>query len=154
MADVLHPNFRHKMRYTPMRDVVRGRATGRLYWRGRVRASGLPTPIQDLIMRVVRRTRLWSLEKADVADELIAHFADAIEAGKCAEDAIRSFGDERRAARLIRRASRSNRLVAWHVLRIIGWIVFVGFVCYVSLGIYLYQNAPGETLPEKLWYLW
>jgi len=83
MSDaVQEPTLYYRMRYTPLRDVVRGRWTARLDTEGRMARTGLPAPARELIRRVVRRTRLWQVERADVAGELIAHFADGLQGGK------------------------------------------------------------------------
>ncbi|MFO0972464.1 MAG: hypothetical protein U1A27_03360 [Phycisphaerae bacterium] len=116
-AAVLPPPVRdslfHRMRYTPLRDVLRGHWTARLDIAGRIAAAGLPATASDVIDQVVRATRLRRIEKADVADELIAHFRDGLEAGVPA-DALRTrFGDVRCAARLIRRAKKRNRGIVY-----------------------------------------
>ncbi len=108
----------HRLRHTPMRDVVRGRMTGRLDFRHRLRRSALPPEISKAIETVVRRTRLHALEKADLAEELIAHFADGLEAGRSADDLVATFGDLRRTARLIRRAKIRSRPL---ILNILDW---------------------------------
>jgi hypothetical protein len=77
MSDALQkPTLFRRMFHTPVRDALRGRITGRLDVSGAIESSGLPQTAKDLIRRVVRRTRLWRIERADVAQELIAHFAD------------------------------------------------------------------------------
>src|SRR6478672_9559059 len=90
--------------YTPLGDALRGRLTGRLNVRAEIAAARLEAPLPGLIDRVVRRTRLWRREQADVARELIAHFAAGLEAGRTAEQLAADFGPADRAARLIRRA--------------------------------------------------
>ena len=79
--------------------------------------TALPAPITSLIARVARLTRLWPGEKLDVTRELIAHFRDGIEAGRSPEDLAREFGDPVDAARLIRRAKKRCRPVAWRAMR-------------------------------------
>src|SRR5690349_12403566 len=121
MAASIEPSLMHRIRYTPMRDVVRGQFTGRLDVRRRIEASGLPIAARELLSRVIGRTRLWSLEKAALVDELAAHFADGLEAGRTVDDLIKAFGDERVAARLIARAKRRNRPMIYHVLNAVLW---------------------------------
>src|SRR5688572_3317472 len=117
MSDALQkPTFFRRMFHTPMRDALCGRITGRLDVNGAIESSGLPQAAKDLIRRVVRQTRLWRIERADVASELIAHFADGVEAGQSVEELVASFGDERGAAKLIRRAKRRNRPLPWHAM--------------------------------------
>ena len=121
---------------TPLRDLARFRVTGRLDWPGRLATSGLPDPVRALIGRVVKRTRLWKLEQAAVAAELAAHFADGLDAGADAETLARDFGDERTAAKLIRRAKRRGRPLPWHVWK---WAVRGGAAVF---GLYLLQLVP------------
>jgi hypothetical protein len=79
--------------------------------------AALPAPITRLIALVTRRTRLWPREKLDVTRELIAHFRDGIEAGRSPDDLVRDFGVPADAARLIRRAKKRCRPVAWRAMR-------------------------------------
>ncbi|MFG0259215.1 MAG: hypothetical protein ACF8LK_02590, partial [Phycisphaerales bacterium JB041] len=104
-----HPTFRRRAAHTPARDWIRGRVTGRLDWRADLARADLPAPVTSLITAVVRRSRLWRLERADLARELIAHFADALAAGTPEDHAVRDFGDTAQAARLIRRAKKRGR---------------------------------------------
>lgn len=80
-------------------------------------ASALPIGVRELITRVVKRTRLWRGEKAEVARELIAHFEDAISHEDAVDAAVSGFGDATQAAKLIRRAKRRNRPLIWHAWR-------------------------------------
>lgn len=108
-ADRIEPTWWRRASHTPIRDVLRGRMTGRLDREAMLSASGLPPACRGVIARVVRRTRLWPLEKADVCRELIAHFADGLAAGADEAALVRSFGEERSAAALIRRSKRRQR---------------------------------------------
>ena len=76
------------LRTTPMRDLVRGRVTGRLDLQQLLASSTLPETLRRLVAVVVRRTRLRRLEKMDVARELVEHFEDGIAAGASAEKSI------------------------------------------------------------------
>lgn len=81
-----------------------------------VDAAELPDPCADLVRSVVRRTRLWPGEKADVARELIDHVHDALAAEHAPEQIVEQFGDPVAAAKLIRRARKRQRhplLRAW-----------------------------------------
>ncbi len=146
---------------TPLRDLARFRLTGRLDAEARIAAADVPKPAADLVRRVVKRTRLWRLERADVAAELAAHFADGLAAGESAEALIDRFGDERAAAKLIRRAKRRNRPLAWKVLRVAGWALAAFALCYgllfaryyagrpvVSVDYVAAFNAPIKAVPE------
>src|SRR5687767_12453383 len=115
MSDVAPENLWRRLRYTPARDLVRGRISGSLDVKGTISRSDLPAPAKDLVLRVVKRTRLWLSEKVEVADELLSHFADGIESGTSVGTLIEKFGDERQAAKLIRRAKKRNRPLPWHI---------------------------------------
>lgn len=106
-----------RLSYTPLRDVIRGRLTGRLDLDALLEDAALPAPAEKLVRRVARRTRLTPLERVDVARELIAHARDAVESGRTGEEIVAAFGDEKRAARLIRRAKLRTRPLAWRVAR-------------------------------------
>src|SRR5436190_24228805 len=100
MSDTTQSNLLTRLRFTPMRDLVRLRVTGRLDLNRLVASSGLAAAAQQLILQVVRRTGLWPLEKVDVARELMAHFSDAIASGTSVEEVVGAFGEPRTAAKL------------------------------------------------------
>lgn len=130
------------LRFTPLRDLVRGRVTGALDWRRRIDAAGLPTEVRDLLLRIVRRTRLWRSERVAVADELIAHFADALSSGESTGSVVEAFGDERTIALLIRRAKRRNRPLAWHALKYLSRTFLVLFAIYLLIIIRFVMSRP------------
>lgn len=146
MSETIEPGLLHRLRHTPLRDLLRLRATGRLDLKAHIGASGLPLPVQDLIGRLVRRTRLWRLEKADVADELIAHFADGIESGRTVDELIESFGDERAAAQLIRRAKKRNRPLAWQLFNGLRWLIAGLVVFYGVLAVVFFTGRPSPDV--------
>lgn len=108
--------------------------------------ADLPGPIKTLIAEVVRRTRLWPREQADVARELAAHFEDALAAGAAPDDAMRAFGDSVRASRLIRRAKRRARGPIWHLwirgLQTFALLVALVVVLYMSLMVRFHSASP------------
>src|ERR1700743_2100412 len=105
MSDVFDPGWFNRLRLTPAKDLLRGKISGHLNWRYAIASSGLPKPISDLVFRVVKRTRLWRAERRSVADELISHFHDGLAAGETEANLIAAFGDEKAAAKLIRRST-------------------------------------------------
>ena len=131
-----------RVRTTPLRDLLRGRLSGRLDWRAVIAASGLPSVVRAAVHTVVRHTRLWRTEKVDVAEELLAHFADGVAAGFPAEQLVQEFGDPRAAAKLIRRGKVRNRPWVWHVLRGLGAAAAVLVLFYAGLAIYFYAGRP------------
>lgn len=99
-------------------------------------ADDLPENVVNIVLDVVRRTRLWSTEKADTAQELFAHFADGLKQGSTPDELIESFGSPKISAKLIRRATIRKRPLAWHIwhrtrqsiavfaaIIVIGWTV-------------------------------
>ncbi|MCC6906908.1 MAG: hypothetical protein IT430_03115 [Phycisphaerales bacterium] len=80
-------------------------------------ASDVPQALRDFVRTLVKRTRLWRQEKADVARELIAHFDDALQRTATADEVVREFGDSRCAAKLIRRAKKRQRPLIWQAWR-------------------------------------
>lgn len=138
-------SFRRMLRHTPMRDLVRGRITGRLDIDRLLDEASLSGEAADTVRRVVKHTRLWRLEKVDVANELISHFTDGLEAGTPKEELIKNFGDKRQTAKLIRRAKKRQRPMPWHVF---AWarlclLIFVGV--YILAALYLAAGSPSVT---------
>ncbi len=146
MSEAAPPTLIRQLRNTPMRDLVRGRVTGRLDVKRRIATSELPEPVKSLIQRIVRISRLWKLEKLDIADDLIAHFRDGLESGATPAELINSFGDERRAAKLIRRAKKRNRPLPWHILRAFVWILVALVALYLGLAAYFFAGRPTPTI--------
>ncbi len=60
-------NFKPRLNTTPMRDLVRGRITGRLDSKGVIGSCGLPDAASQCVRRVVKVTGLWRIEKFQVA---------------------------------------------------------------------------------------
>jgi hypothetical protein len=131
---------------TPLSDLMRGRLTGRLGIGTVLSDAAFAEPLTDLIYRVARRTRLWRVERVDVARELVEHFRDGLAAGRTPEQLVESFGDERQAARLIRRAKLRGRPLFWRVWRraVQGLATIAALVvgCYLFLAIRLFAHHP------------
>ncbi|MEO0586488.1 MAG: hypothetical protein AAF078_02505 [Planctomycetota bacterium] len=151
-----------RLRHTPLSHLLWGRLSAALDWKHLIATCDLPKPVRGLIGDVVKRTRLWRREKAEVATELIAHFRDALEADETAEQAVDAFGEPRSIAKLIRRGKRKCRPLGWQIRHRIrqGLAVFV--VGYLLAGLWLATgkpepsvdylailNAPLEGVPEE-----
>src|SRR5262249_60606868 len=121
MPDIMEQSLWYKMRYPPLRDVLRGRIPARLDLRRPLEAADLPPAVKQLIRRVAKKTHLWRLEQLDVTQELISHFAEGIKSGVPPEELIRAFGDETEGALLIRHAKRRNRPPSWQIRRVTAW---------------------------------
>ena len=146
MLDIMEQSLWYKVRYTPLRDVLRGRITARLDLRRLLEATDLPPAVKQLIHRVAKKTRLWRMEQLDVTQELISHFAEGIKSGVPPEELIRAFGNETGAAILIRRAKRRNRPPSWQVLRVTGWLTAALFVFYGGFAIYFFTGRPSPQI--------
>jgi hypothetical protein len=142
MADIIHPGLIHRLRFTPMRDLLRLNISGRLDWKGKIAAADLSQVGCDLILRVVRRSRLWQWEKTTVTDELLAHFADALQAGESVEQIIQKFGDERVAAKLIGRATRRKRSILIRTVAATLWTLAAIVALYAILTAIFLAGRP------------
>lgn len=109
-------------------------------------AAGLPGPVARLITDIVKRSRLWRSEQADVARELVAHFADGLEAARPPDELVRNFGSPSTAAKLIRRAKKRNRPLWWQIgLRLRqAFLIFIAFIVlsYAVLALRFYTGSP------------
>ena len=160
------PGLVRLMGTTPLRDVVRGRLTGRLDISRACADAGLPPELESLVLRTVRATRLWRIEKADVASELIAHFRDGLAAGRTPDELISTFGDPAVAARLMRSTKMQSRPLPWKLwilsLKAAGAIVLLSLICYTFLFIRYHTghstltinvindlNAPVHEIPTE-----
>ncbi len=134
-AMVAKQGLTRRLLNTPVRDLARGRFSGRLDVRQCLRDARLPDELRDIVLEVVHRSRLWPIEKADVGRELTAHFRDGLDGGQATDALASAFGPPRRVAELIRRAKRRSRSAAWHV-----WLrtaQVAGVVLALLVGIYL-----------------
>jgi hypothetical protein len=146
MTDTTDQNLWYKIRYTPIRDALRGKMTARLDLRRLLEETALPAEVKQLLRRVVKSTRLWRLEQLEVLQELIAHFTDGITSGVPPDELIENFGDERQAAQLIRRAKRRNRPLAWHALRFAAWSTSALLVLYSAYAVYFFSGRPSPRV--------
>lgn len=105
-----------------------------------VASSGLPDATRELILRIVKRTRLTRREKVGVAIELIAHFGDGLDAGISIDDLTAGFGDEVSTAKLIRRAKlRCRSWLSKTIRRLtqasaILIVFYIGAFAYYAMG--------------------
>lgn len=136
-----------RLRATPLRDVLRGRISGRLSPDVLCRNAGLPAPIREVVTRTARRTRLFRSERAEVARELIAHFGDGLDSGRGPDELVRSFGNTTTAARLIRRAKKRDRALhlklAVGSVKAFGVFVLALILTYAVLAARYYTARPG-----------
>lgn len=77
----------------------------------------LPATLRQIVLDVITKTRLWPVEKRDVAAELSEHFFSGLESRQTPEQLSETFGDPSVAARLIRRAKLRCRPLYWQAAR-------------------------------------
>jgi len=135
---------------TPMRDVVRGRITGRLDLDAMIASVDLPDPLPQLVRDVTRRTWLNRLEKVTVAEELAGHFRDGLDQGGSPGELARDFGDPVQAARLIGRAKRRNRPLAYRVtvrsMQAACGLIGVAVLVYGIAAIRFFAGTPNPAV--------
>ncbi len=136
------PSLWRRLWYTRLSNVLRGRFDAGLDWRQQIALAELPVELANAVVEVVGRSRLWRDEKLAVANELVAHFQDGLEAGRSPQELLGTFGDLKAAAQLIRRAKRRNRPIIWHVWHY-GWMALLMLAAlYVVTGIWMSFDRP------------
>ena len=135
-----------QFRHTPYRDLIRLHLSGRLNWRAAIAESDLPSNAQQKISDVVKATRLWRLEKSQIATELIAHFHDGQQQGQSVDDLVAEFGETATVAQMMRIAKKRNRSLLWKTC-IAGCYAFLGFlIFYVGLAIWFFSGKPNPSV--------
>jgi hypothetical protein len=108
--------------------------------------ADLPSAVDGLIRKTVKRSKLWANERAEIARELIAHTHDAIEAGRTDEEIAATFGHPKRIAKLMRRSMKRKRPLYWrayrNMKRATGVLIVLLIVGYGSLAVRFYTGKP------------
>jgi hypothetical protein len=138
--------FVHRLRYTPMRDVLRGRLTGCLDVKRQIAAADIPAPAKQLIARVVRRARLRPWEKLEVADDLLAHFAEGLLAGETIDELLARFGNEGTAAKLIGRAKRRARPIGSQIATAARYGLIALALSYAVIAAVFFAGRPAPMV--------
>lgn len=114
--------------------------------RARIHAANLPEELSELLDRTVRKTKLWRSERADIAQELITHTRDALEAGRTPKQIIESFGNPKKAAKLLRRATKRKRPLYWRTLhnirKVVVSVTLLLFISYAALALRFFTGTP------------
>ena len=111
-------------------------------WRRVVTESGLPKDAQQLIRKIVRKSRLMRFEKIEVTQDLISHFLDGELAGHTYPQMIANFGDPKITAQLVRRSKIRNRPVMYKALQIFGLISLAMASAYAVVWSYFHAGIP------------
>lgn len=128
---------------TPILKLLSGRiARPSENWKQKIRTSNLPAEIQTALTTLIRKSRLWKSEKADISEELISHFRDALTLGRTPAQSLEEFGDLTNAAKLIRRAKIRSRPMSWHIYRNAVRGVVVMVAVYGGLFVYFLVGSP------------
>ena len=148
MTDDSKDKLGRLLRHTPMRDVLRGKATGRLDVNSSL--EELPKELQLLVGRVASRTRLSRIERAEVIRDLAEHLHDGLEAGASKEELIRDFGEEAEVAKLIR-SSMLRKRPAWARMRRQGIqgslvVLLVALTFWIGWAYALSRERPNITV--------
>ncbi|MBI1371906.1 MAG: hypothetical protein GC159_03985 [Phycisphaera sp.] len=152
--------FLQRLRRTPLRDLLRGRVSGALDYRQVIDAADLPDSVAAVIHRVAGRRGLTRWERVDVARELIAHFADGLDAGADPDELVAVFGDVDAAAKLIVRAKRRGRSWPYKLIArgaqafgvlVLLYIVAIGYYAMgepkIAVNYVAKLNAPLQGVP-------
>lgn len=142
MSAIAKPSFLTRLMRTRITHLLTGRLADGYTPEALVAASGLDASTRGLILDVVKRTKLWSEERADVTRELIAHFLDGRDAGVTTDKLIRLFGDPTAAAALIRNGKIRNRSLAWHGMRFVRRALGVFVLIYIGMAFYYSAGKP------------
>ncbi len=111
-----------------------------------IEASGLPTAIGNHISHIIRRTRLYTSERQDIAREFIAHAWDAHDAGRSEPEVLVSLGDPKPIAALLKRAAMRKRPLICQVrtwtIRAALVTLGAGALLYAGLTVRFYTSSP------------
>lgn len=134
------------LEHSPIIQLVR-RLTGRATSDRRViDRMGLPEVLRERCLTLTKRTRLRTRERVEVARELAAHCADAIEAGRTPEDILSTMGDPKPLARLLRRGMLRKRHPIERSVRFAiaatGWTLGGSVLLYSIHATRFYMGTP------------
>ncbi len=96
------------------------------------RNAALPARLTSLVLAVSGKRGFWKHERTEIARELCGHFLDGLEAGRTADELAATFGEPGRTARLMLRAKRRNRPLAWRAAMMSVRVLLI-FFCAVIL---------------------
>ncbi|MBB6428890.1 hypothetical protein [Algisphaera agarilytica] len=145
-STALPPSFWRRLAHSPLRDILRGRINGRLDLDAKLEAAELPAEAEATVRDVVKRTRLWRLEKMEVADELIAHFKDGQQAEADPQAAVLDFGQPAVTAKLIRRSKQRNRSITAKAFVWTRRGIAVLVLFYALLAVRFFMGSPQVTV--------
>ena len=111
--------------------------------------ADLPQQLRTLINTTVKKTKLWRSERIDITQELIAHTQDALQAGRSPDQITQSFGNPKKAAKLLRRSTKRKRPLYWRTLRnirrSITAAILLILITYTGLAARFYIGNPNIT---------
>lgn len=108
--------------------------------------AALPARLTSLVLAVSGKRGFWRHERTEIARELCGHFLDGLEAGRTPDQLAASFGEPGRTARLMLRAKRRNRPLAWRAAMMTVRALFIFFctviVVYGVLAARFWSGSP------------
>ena len=118
--------------------------------------SGLPAEHRTIVVRVVRSSRLPAAAELEVAEELVAHFADGLDRGVSPSRLVGDFGSPEVAATLIRRGQRRKRNAdaPWRGATVLATsaVALIATTVYVQSAIGLHVSRPARAAaPSTTW---
>ena len=136
------PSVWHRLRCTPLFDLLRGRLSGSLDYQQVIQESELSEAVQQMIILTLKRSRLWASEKVDLAIELVSHFQDGLSAQVDEQQLMDQFGDPSAAGKLMGRGKRRNRPLWWKLLYWMRNSIATVAAVYVLLIAYYWTLTP------------
>lgn len=116
----------------------------------------LPPELDERIFEIVRRTRLWSTERAEVTRDLVAHAQDALDAGREPAEIAGTLGEPEQVARLITKAMKRKRHWLWHAQKRalqglgIGVAAVLLFLGFLVARLYIGDPTPTRNFLAEL----
>lgn len=108
--------------------------------------ADLPKSLHILIGTTVQKTKLWRSERAEITQELIAHTQDALDAGRTPKQITDTFGQPKKVAKLLCRATKRKRPLYWRTMRNIRRgvvsVTLILFVSYAGLAVRFFTGKP------------
>ena len=130
----------------PLRQRMRKQCSWTPAWRLAIDQSPLPNQVKQLLYDVVGNLQLMRFEKAEVAEELIAHFIDGHERGHCFDDLIVQFGSPENLTSLIQSSKQRNRPMMFRIMRIGAVAIALLGAFYFTMIVIFHLASPNPSV--------
>jgi hypothetical protein len=128
--------------YTPVGDLLKGRITCRLDWRTPVQQSGLPPDLKRRLIKLLTRSGLWRVERAELARQLAEEWAASLAAGQTVQGLLDEMGSLRRQARQIRRSRVRQRPIALRTLSVVVRVMAIVLLMKAGVWLWRFMQVP------------